>query len=460
MSTRRNVQFVRLLLLLSVPLGIATRAQAQPPAGAEVPTAKFEQYMDACVAVEHFSGTVHVTREGSPILSKGYGLANIEHQVPNTPRTRFRLGSITKQFTAMAIMILNEQGKLVIDETIGKYFDDPPSAWGAVTIHHLLTHTSGVHSYTSDPEYTKKMAQSETVKGMIARFKDKPLDFTPGEKFAYSNSGYFLLGAIIERVSGTSYEAFLKQAIFDPLGMSDTGYDHAATILPHRAAGYVRKGDVVENAPYLDMTQPYAAGSLYSTVLDLATWDRALSEGKLISKESMARMFTPVKNEYAYGWSVPGRPGRKGMGHGGGINGFATNILRFPDDKVCVIVLCNMLPVNPGRVANDLAAITFGEPYKLPKVRTVAAVDPRTYDAYVGRYEVAPDRILTITREGDHLMSQPTGQRKLEIFPESETEYFLKVNDIQITFVKDEQGNVTHLVVHQGGRDMPAKRLP
>ena len=167
--------------------------------------------------------------------------------------------------------------------------------------------------------------------------------------------------------------------------MSDTGYDHAATILPHRAAGYVRKGDVVENAPYLDMTQPYAAGSLYSTVLDLATWDRALSEGKLISKESMARMFTPVKNEYAYGWSVPGRPGRKGMGHGGGINGFATNILRFPDDKVCVIVLCNMLPVNPGRVANDLAAITFGEPYKLPKVRTVAAVDPRTYDAYVGR---------------------------------------------------------------------------
>ena len=415
--------------------------------------------MDACVQVEHFSGTVLVTREGTPVFSKGYGLANVEHQVPNTPQTKFRLGSITKQFTAMAIMILKEQGKLGLDDPIGKYFDDPPSAWGPVTIHHLLTHTSGVHSYTSDPEYGRKMAHPETVKSMIARFKDKPLDFAPGEKFAYSNSGYFLLGAIIERVSGTTYEAFLKHAIFEPLGMNDSGYDHPATVLPHRAAGYVRKGDVVENAEYLDMAQPYAAGSLYSTVVDLATWDRALSEGRLISKESLDRMFTPVKNDYAYGWSVTSRSGRKEIGHGGGINGFATNIVRFPDQNVCVVVLCNVLPVNPGRIARDLAAINFGEPYKLPRVRKVAKVDPRVYDAYVGRYELAPDRIMTITREGDRLMSQPTGQRKIEIFPESETEFFLKVNDIGLTFVKDDQGNVTHMLVHQGGRDTRAKRL-
>jgi hypothetical protein len=328
-----------------------------------------------------------------------------------------------------------------------------------VTIHHLLTHTSGVHSYTADPDYSKKMAQPETVRSMIARFKDKPLDFPPGEKFEYSNSGYFLLGAAIEKASGVNYEAFLKGAIFDPLDMRDTGYDHPATVLPHRASGYNVKGDRLENAEYLDMAQPYAAGSLYSTVEDLAKWDRALEDGELISKESMVRMFTPVKNDYAYGWTVTTRSGRKEVGHGGGINGFATNILRYPDQKVCVIVLCNVLPANPGRVAHDLAAITFGEPYKLPRVRKVATVAPEIYDAYLGRYEISPDDYMTITREGDRLMVQPKGKRKVEVFPESETEFFLKVADVQLTFIKDDKGKVTHLVLHQGGRETKAKRL-
>jgi CubicO group peptidase (beta-lactamase class C family) len=430
-----------------------------PPARAEDPTSKFEQYMDACVEQDHFSGSVLVTRDGRTLFSKGYGPANAEHQVPNTPRTKFRLGSITKQFTAMAVLILQERGKLEVEDPVGKYLDDAPEAWKGVTIHHLLTHTSGVPSYTADPEYARKMAQTETVKSMIARFKDKPLDFPPGEKFEYSNSGYFLLGAVIERASGVSYEAFLKEAIFDPLDMGDTGYDHDATVLPHRASGYTREGDRLENAEYLDMAQPYAAGSLYSTVEDLAKWDRALADGKLISEESMARMFTPVKNDYAYGWAVRTRSGRKEVGHGGGINGFATEILRYPDQRVCVVVLCNVLPSNPGRVAHDLAAITFGEPYKLPGARKVAKVDPAVFDAYVGRYEIAPDDDLTITREGDRLMARPKGKRMLEIFPESATEFFLKVADVQLTFVKDDRGKATHVVIHQGGHEVKAKRL-
>ncbi len=430
-----------------------------PQARAEDLSSKFEKYMDACVEVDHFNGSVLVARDGAVLFSKGYGLANAEHQVPNTPETKFRLGSITKQFTAMAIMILRERGKLAVEDPIGKYLDDAPAAWEGVTIHHLLTHTAGVHSYTSDPEYGTKMAQPETVKSMIARFKDKPLDFRPGEKFAYSNSGYFLLGAAIEKVSGKSYEAFLKEAIFDPLGMTDTGYDHPATVLRRRASGYIRKGDGLENAAYLDMAQPYAAGSLYSTTLDLAKWARALDEGKLISEDARAMMFTPAKNDYAYGWTVTTRSGRKEVGHGGGINGFATDIVRYPDQKVCAVVLCNVLPANPGRVSHDLAAITLGEPYKLPRVRKVAKVDPEVYDAYVGRYEIAPDVHMTISRDGDRLMAQPTGQSKREILPESEAEFFLKVVDAQFTFVKDEKGKVTHLILSQGGRETKAKRL-
>jgi CubicO group peptidase (beta-lactamase class C family) len=306
----------------------------------------------------------------------------------------------------------------------------------------------------------KKMAHPETVKSMIARFKDKPLDFAPGEKFSYSNSGYFLLGALIEKASGMSYEAFLKQAIFEPLGMKDSGYDHPKTVLPHRASGYTRARAGVENAEYLDMAQPYAAGSLYSTVEDLAKWDRALADQRLISKDSYVKMYTPVKNDYAYGWSVTTRSGRKEIGHGGGINGFATQITRYPEEKVCVVVLCNVLPLNPGKVAQNLAAITFGEEYKLPETRKVAKVDPKIYDAYVGRYQIGPDRFLTISRDGDRLMAQPTNQTKLEILPSSETEFFIEIVDAQLTFVKDENGKVTHVTLRQGKRDPEkAKRV-
>jgi CubicO group peptidase (beta-lactamase class C family) len=450
---------VRTCVPLIRPMVLLSALWLVPLAPGGEATSKFEEYMDACVGVNHFSGSVLVAREGQVLFRKGYGLANAEHRIPNTPETKFRLGSITKQFTAMAILILQEQGKLAVEDPIGKHLDDAPAAWEGVTIHHLLSHTSGIHSYTADPDYGPKMTLPETVKGMIARFKDKPLDFPPGEKFEYSNSGYFLLGAIIEKVSGKSYEAFLEGAIFEPLALHDTGYDHPATVLPHRASGYVRKGNRLENAPYLDMAQPYAAGSLYSTADDLAKWDRALHDGKLLSEPSMARMFTPVKNQYAYGWSVTTRSGRKEIRHGGGINGFATDILRCPDQDLCVVVLSNVLPVNPGRLSNDLAAIALGDPYKLPRVRTVASVAPEVYDVYVGRYEITPDVHLTITRDGDRLMAQPTRQPPREIFPESETEFFLKVVDAQITFVKDDQGKVTHLVFNQGGRETRARRL-
>jgi CubicO group peptidase (beta-lactamase class C family) len=289
----RPLHLRRLTLAICFALGIAAVARGQDGAS------KFDEYMNQCVKIKDFSGAVLVSKDNETLFAKGYGFANAEHEVPNTTRTKFRLGSITKQFTAMAILILQEQGKLKLDDPVGKYIDDSPKAWEGVTVHHLLTHTSGVPSYTDDLLYGLKMMMPETVTSMIKRFRDKPLDFKPGEKFHYSNSGYFLLGAIIEKVSGEKYEAFLKKAIFDPLGMHDTGYDHAATVLPGRASGYSRKGDGLRNAEYLDMSQPYSAGSLYSTALDLARWDRALRDGKLISKASYAKMYTPVKSDYA-----------------------------------------------------------------------------------------------------------------------------------------------------------------
>jgi CubicO group peptidase (beta-lactamase class C family) len=441
------------------PLVFAALLALAADARAESQTAAFERYMDACVKVNRFSGCVLVAKEGKILFRRGYGLANAEHDVENTPETKFRLGSITKQFTAMAVMILSEQGKIRLDDPVGKYLTDAPKAWEGVTIHHLLSHTGGVPSYTSDPGYLAMMTYPVTVRSMIGRFRDKPLEFKPGQKFAYSNSGYFLLGAVIEKVTGKSYETFLKEAIFDPLGMKDTGYDWPKTLLKNRASGYTLTANGLENAAYLDMGQPYAAGSLYSTVDDLARWDGALTEGKLISRESYARMFTPVKSDYAYGWGVTTRGGRKEISHGGGINGFVTQILRYPEKKVCVVVLCNVLPQNPGKVAHDLAAITFGEPYKVPVERKPVKVDSKVYDAYAGRYRLSRDVTVTVTREGDRLMIQPTGQPKLELVPESETRFFIKIVDADVRFIKDAKGKVTHVVINRGKDEDKAERI-
>jgi len=289
-------------------------------------------------------------------------LANRELDVANTPQTKFRIGSITKQFTASAILLLQERGKLSVQDPLCKFFENCPSAWNGVTIHHLLTHTGGVPSYTSSPDYRTKMTMPETVTSMIDRFKDKPLEFKPGERMNYSNSGYFLLGHIIEKVSGESYEVFLQKNIFDPLKLSGTGYDRHSTILKNRATGYSRdpEGGVI-NSLYLDMNQPYAAGSLYSTVEDLFAWNEALFSEKLLSAKSLEMMMTPFKNDYAYGLFINRAFGRKQVSHGGGINGFNTVLTRFPDEKVTVVVLRNsdFGTLGPAPIANAMAAILF-----------------------------------------------------------------------------------------------------
>lgn len=429
-------------------------------AAAQDPAPKIDEYLNALAGQQRFAGSVLVARDGKVIVSKGYGLANVELDVPNTPQTRFRLGSITKQFTATAILLLQERGKLSVGDPICKYIDNCPAAWSEVTIHHLLSHTGGIPNFTSFPDYVPKMMMPVTTQEMIARFKNKPLDFKPGEKWAYSNSGYFLLGAIIEKASGESYESFLQKNIFDPLKMTSSGYDHFDTILKKRATGYsLTKGKTV-NSAFLDMTQPYSAGSLYSTVEDLFSWNEALYAGKVLAAKSLEAMTTPVKNNYAYGLGVETKNNRKMISHGGGINGFATFIARFPEEKVTIVVLRNAdygLPA-PGKVTQDLAAIVFGEKYEVPKPVIEIKVDPKVLDAYVGKYQLAPNFVLTISREGDQLMAQATGQPQLTLFAESETTFFPKVVDLKITFVKDDTGKVTHLILHQGG-DRQAKKI-
>ncbi len=425
--------------------------------------AKVDEYMQAQAKVNGFSGSILLARAGKPLVSRGYGFANVEWQIPNSSQTKFRIGSITKQFTSMAVMQLREQGKLKLEDSVCAYVTPCPDAWKPVSIHHLLTHTSGIPTYTGLPEWRKVNMVPKTVDEMIGFFRDLPLQWVPGEKFAYNNSGYFLLGAVIEKAAGKKYEQVLGEHIFGPLGMADSGYDWSATIIPRRASGYSGKPPAVQNAPALDMQQPYAAGSLYSTTEDLLKWDQALYADRLLPAAAKQTMWTPFKNDYAYGWTIaPAAPatfGHRRIAHGGGINGFSSMIVRLPDVNVTAIVLANNDTANAGAVARDLLAIYYGQPYTVPAPRTVAKVDPSIYDQYVGKYEIAPAFVMTVTRESNSLFTQATGQQKFEVFPESETKFFPKMVEATITFEKDAAGKVVALVLTQGGRDQRAKKI-
>jgi CubicO group peptidase (beta-lactamase class C family) len=443
----------RIAILLTFCFLLLQTAAAQT---ATAPTAdqivsRANEYMAAAEKIDRFSGTVLIARDGKPIFSKGYGMANREWDIPNTPQTVFRLGSITKQFTSAAIMLLQERGKLSTTDPICKYIAECPAAWEPITIRQVLTHTSGIPNYTDAPDFAKRAVLPISTNDLLAEYKNRPLDFAPGEKFNYSNSGYHLLGMIVEKASGKSYKDFLQENIFTPLGLADTGYDSHENLIKHRAAGYKRNGDGFVNAAYMDMLIPFAAGALYSTTEDLLKWEQALYTEKLLTKKSLDEMFTPAKSNYAYGWNVGKRGNRRSISHGGGIYGFATQLVRFPDDHVTVVVLSNVEGASAGAVANNLSAIVFGDAYSLPKQRTAITLPAQTLEKYVGDYQLLTGVVLTVSTEGGKIFMRITGRENMELFPETETDFFLKVVDAQLKFETDASGKVTRVIFKQGG---------
>ena len=418
-----------------------------------------DEHIQTFVKQNQFSGTVLVARDGKSIFRKAYGMANREWDIANTLDTKFRLGSITKQFTATLILHLVEQGKLKLDDPISGYYTDAPPAWAKITVHHLLTHTSGIPSYTGLPDFFKNHSQNPLSPGEIVKLtQSMPLEFEPGTQFKYDNTGYILLGYIIEKVAGKPYAAYLKETILQPLGMKDTGYDVWSEVLHHRASGYSLENDMLTNAAYLDMTLPYAAGSLYSTVDDLLIWDQSLYGNKILSEESKRKMFTPFLDHYAYGWMVTPLNGHKEFTHGGGINGFSTDIKRFPDDKVTVIALCNIDGGKPGKITGDLALLLFGEKLPEPKQHKEISLDRKLLDPLIGHYEFSPQFAIDVTRDGDQLSAQATSQAKFAIFPESDTLFFVKSVDAELQFEKDGLGKVIGVTIHQNGTSMKGVR--
>ena len=548
---------------------------------------KIDQLLRKYVEYNAFNGAALVAENGKVIFKKGYGYANFEWDIPNAPDTKFRLGSITKQFTSMLIMQLVQEGKLRLDEKVSEVLSDYPKEQGEkITIHNLLTHTSGIPNYTDFPGYpTEIMKNTFSPLELVKLFENKPLEFKPGSKFSYSNSGYILLGYIIEKVTGKPYEEVLKENIFNPLGMKNSGYDHNIEIIPKRAYGYNHFALEVQNANYIDMTVPFSAGALYSTVEDLYKWDQALYTNKILSKGNIKKLFgkyIPAFGGmyYGYGWAVTKISNGHGdsvnvVAHGGAVNGFNSLIERFTDDKNLIVLLNNTGATDLQDIAKHIEKILYNEKYEMPEEpivikfarkisddgvdnaikyiknlspeeskklderdinnlgysllntgqtkeaikifklnidkynsansydsyaealmkdgQTEAAIEnykkslemnpgnsnavemlkqmgvdyepketnvnPEIYKMLAGEYQLAPNFTITITTEDNRIYEQATGQQKLEIFPNSEYEYHLKVVNAQISFVKDDTGKITELILHQNGRDIPGKKI-
>jgi len=374
--------------------------QVSPPSAADTRdnAAKIDklmsQYADCC----SFTGTVLVSDHDKVLFKRGYGLANREWNIPNMPEVKFRLGSITKQFTSMLVMQQVAKGSIKLDGHLSDYLPYYRQDTGSkVTISQLLSHTSGIPSYTDDPKFFPDVSRNYyTVEDFVKKFCSGDLQFEPGTKFHYDNSGYFLVGAILERVTGKTYETLLKESIFGPLGMKDSGYDHHADILPNRATGYQQELGGVENAPYLDMSLPYAAGSLYSTVEDLYKWDQTLYTDKLVPNELKQSLFTPNLEHYGYGWDIRTIPadepgtGQTMISHGGGINGFNTLEQRLVGDHDLIVILNNTPGANLGEMAKGIRAILYGKEPTAPKRPLVPDLGEtlvnRGVDAAVAQY--------------------------------------------------------------------------
>lgn len=324
-----------------------------------------------------FSGSVLVVENGAVIYRQSVGLANRDWNIPNTPDTKLRLASITKQFTAMVIMQLVEEGEIALHGTISDYLPYYRKSTGKkVTVHHLLTHTSGIPNYTSNPEFwTTKTRLHHDLKTLIKDYCSGTLEFKPGTRFRYNNSGYVILGAIIEEVSGRPYDVVIQDRIFDPLGMPASGFEHDYKIIPNLSSGYDYTYDGFNKSQFINLSAAHAAGGLYSTVDDLLLWDRALYTDKLISEENKNKLFTPFLDDYAYGIGVKdvmlpdSSRTVKLISHAGGINGYNSWIGRYVEEKNTIIVLCNQVPNKMHAMSQAIFRILYDQPYEQSKQR-------------------------------------------------------------------------------------------
>ena len=426
---------------------------------------KMDEYLDAANSVYKFNGSALVAQHGRIILQKGYGYKNVATQALNDTNSIYQIGSITKQFTATVILKLQEEGKLSVHDKLDKYF--PQFLYGNdVTIEHLLTHTSGIYNYTNDIDDN----DSAIVSNPVSKYRvldlifNKPLDFPPGTEFRYSNSGYYLLGLIIEKVTGLPYETMIRNLIFTPLQMQHSGFDFRHLTDTNKTTGY-SKLDENEHiiAQRWDSTVTYSAGAIYSTCSDLYKWANAIANGQILSLASWRQAFTPHLQHYGYGLFIDSSFGNLCIRHSGGLPGFISYFTYYPSEDLTIILLNNKGYYGEGLagISTGLAAIMFHRPYQLLTAHKEVAIPKDSLKKYTGVYAFDKKHRAYVTLEDNHLqIAAPAGGLpKSPLYAESDTFFYLKVVDGIIEFVKDAHGNVTELISHANGKDEECKKI-
>ena len=451
-----------LLVTLTGLLTLVTSLLAQ-----SVPE-KVDEYLTSANQLDHFNGVALVAQKGKILLHKAYGFRNAELKAPNDTATRFPILSITKSFTSTLILMLQEQGKLSVDNKLTTYFPDFPKG-DSITLHHLLTHTSGLFDYMSliDEEDSAIVCRPVPKQGVLDVFWNKPLAFSPGTQYGYSNSGYFLLGLVIEKITGKPYEQVVREMIFKPLGMTHSGFDFINLPAQSRALGYdTLTANYYSPYPHFDSTVTYSAGAMYSTTTDLYKWGQAVAKRQLLSTDSWKQAFTPVLNNYGYGWMTGNYLKKQYVGHDGGYPGFMSSFVYYPGEDITIILLKNSghygESLYPTVIA--LTAILLKKPYSKWHARTEVKIEQSVLQQYVGRYradpKLVPDRIMSISFEEGKLFVQANNSGpKVELFAESAYSFFLKEYNEQWTFRKNKKGQITQAVIHVNGIDLTADKL-
>jgi len=420
-------------------------------------TPLLNSYMQAQFDIDHFSGSVLIEKKGQTIYSSSFGDADKEWHIKNTAQAKYRIGSITKQFTAACILQLEERGKLSLNDKLSKYIPDYPRG-DKVTLHMLMNQTSGIKDYTEIPD---SGAHSDVLPlapiEIINSFKRAPYNFDPGTQWAYSNSNYFLLGYIIEKVSGEKYSDYLQKNIIQKAGMKNTGVDRPDSVLQFRAKGYEDAGPYYVNAPYFAIEGPFSAGAMYSTVNDLDVWIKALMNNKILLPASVKKMTTPYMGQYGYGLWIDSLSNHKRVWHNGGIPGFASFVANFPADDLRIVILSNNESNTPA-IANALASILFDIKVINPYVHRKAAINSAVLDNYIGQY--VTKNIITLIKKDGKLYRKGNGTEDLELIPESATKFFYSDgSDRQIEFEVDKSGKVSKSYIIVGGLKMEMKKV-
>jgi len=424
---------------------------------------KLDELMSAYAKNREFNGTVLVAQNGKILLEKGYGFQNLNLKLDNTSTTLYPIASVTKTFTATLVLKLVELKKLSLNDKLSKFYPDYPKG-DSITIENLLTHTAGIYNYTQDSHFMfNEAGKPASEQKMLSLFKDKPLDFSPNKGWNYSNSGYSLLGYIVEKVTKISYYDAMRKYIFEPLQMRNSGFNFVALPTEKKAIGYYSDSgkDYNKQAPWYDSTVVYAAGAIYSTAGDLYKWHQGLEKNQIISKKFSDKAYKPFKQHYGYGWIIDSLYNRRVVSHSGGLSGYRSNFARVVEDDICIVLLNNTETPGMGIITNNLLAVLYNQPYKLPVAKQAIALDVEQLKQYTGKFEVELQKlIIEFKLEDKTLVAYPVNGPRSVLAAQDETHFFdIEQEEVNILFEKDASGKFNKLILDIGGKVRVGHRI-